>query len=76
MNKRKKNTLLVLIYSVMFLMCLGIVAVVDRLNLPIHNENQPPGDTIMEPSKEPVKESEPEPSKESVMVPTTGAEKI
>ena len=76
MNKRKKNTLLVLIYSVMFLTCFGIVAVVDRLNSPIHDENKTPSDTIMEPSKGPVKESEPDTLEESVMVPTTETKKI
>jgi len=32
MNKRKKNWLLVLIYTIMILLCFGIVMVVDHLD--------------------------------------------
>lgn len=40
MSKRKKNGLLLLIYTVMILLCFGVVAVVDVLHSPDHSKEQ------------------------------------
>gem|GEM_PF-2763171 len=48
MNKRKKNLLLVLIYTIMILFCFGIVMVVDHLDTSDRDRKETSGRTSEE----------------------------
>ena len=62
MNKRKKNSLLVLIYSVTLFVCFGIVTMVGRLSSPSPDKTQTSEPVTMEVTEGETKESETEPS--------------
>jgi 3',5'-cyclic AMP phosphodiesterase CpdA len=62
MNKRKKNSLLVLIYSVTLFVCFGIVTIIGRLSAPSPDKVQTSEPVTMEVTEGETKESETEPS--------------
>ncbi len=53
MNRRKKNWLLVLIYTIMILLCFGIVVIVDNLDTSDRNGKETSGNPYEETVKQP-----------------------